>query len=75
MMAYLEVANKAKGEFKSFEINQIPRDLNAEADSLANLGATFKAGSKFKWISIMHVLEPVLTTSYLTTWMRRTNLR
>ncbi|XP_074300577.1 uncharacterized protein LOC141631857 [Silene latifolia] len=43
MMAYLDVAKELKIRFVTFNIKQIPRDQNAEADSVATLGATFKA--------------------------------
>ncbi|XP_074297905.1 uncharacterized protein LOC141628700 [Silene latifolia] len=57
MMAYLEVAKELKIKFVTFNIKQIPMDQNAEADALATLGATFKAGT-ISTIPIVHVLEP-----------------
>ncbi|XP_074296944.1 uncharacterized protein LOC141627610 [Silene latifolia] len=42
MMAYLDVAKELKVKFVTFNIKQIPREQNAEADALATLGATFK---------------------------------
>uniref|UniRef100_A0A803N973 RNase H type-1 domain-containing protein n=1 Tax=Chenopodium quinoa TaxID=63459 RepID=A0A803N973_CHEQI len=38
MVAYLEVTKKLIKEFKEFKIDQVPRNLNTEADALANLG-------------------------------------
>ncbi|XP_074298056.1 uncharacterized protein LOC141628866 [Silene latifolia] len=46
MMAYLEVAKDLKLRFATFDIKQIPRDQNVEADALATLGATFKPGQE-----------------------------
>ncbi|XP_074297521.1 uncharacterized protein LOC141628255 [Silene latifolia] len=59
MMAYLDVAKELKIRFATFNIKQIPRDQNAEADALATLGATFKAGVVSR-IPIDHVLEPAI---------------
>ncbi|XP_074299945.1 uncharacterized protein LOC141631131 [Silene latifolia] len=60
MMAYLEIAQELKLIFKTFNIKQIPRDQNVEADSLAALGATFKSG-KISTIPIVYVLEPAIS--------------
>ncbi|XP_074277485.1 uncharacterized protein LOC141601116 [Silene latifolia] len=57
MMAYLDVAKELKIRFVTFNIKQIPRDHNAEADALATLGATSKVGT-ISTIPIVHVLEP-----------------
>ncbi|XP_074306403.1 uncharacterized protein LOC141641647 [Silene latifolia] len=62
MMAYLDVAKELKTRFVTFNIKQIPRDQNAEADALATLGVTFKAGTISK-IPIVHVLEPATLKS------------
>ncbi|XP_074293140.1 uncharacterized protein LOC141620073 [Silene latifolia] len=59
MMAYLDVAKELTLRFATFNIKQIPRDQNAEADALATLGATFKAGA-ISTIPIVHVLEPAI---------------
>ncbi|XP_074299707.1 uncharacterized protein LOC141630859 [Silene latifolia] len=59
MMAYLDVAKELTLIFATFNIKQIPRDQNAEADALATLGATFKAGA-VSTIPIVHVLEPAI---------------
>ncbi|XP_074289290.1 uncharacterized protein LOC141614446 [Silene latifolia] len=59
MMAYLDVAKELTLRFATFNIKQIPRDQNAEADALATLGATFKA-REISTIPIVHVLEPAI---------------
>ncbi|XP_074318615.1 uncharacterized protein LOC141655433 [Silene latifolia] len=43
MMAYMDVAKELTLKFTTFNIKQILKDQNAEADALATLGATFKA--------------------------------
>ncbi|XP_074301041.1 uncharacterized protein LOC141632388 [Silene latifolia] len=60
MMAYLEIAEALKLRFQTFNIKQIPRDQNVEADALAALGATFKSGT-ISTIPIVHVLEPAIS--------------
>ncbi|XP_074298157.1 uncharacterized protein LOC141628977 [Silene latifolia] len=60
MMAYLEIAQALKLRFQTFNIKQIPRDQNVEADALAALGATFKAGT-ISTVPIVHVLEPAIS--------------
>ncbi|XP_074277410.1 uncharacterized protein LOC141601048 [Silene latifolia] len=59
MMAYLDVTKELALIFATFNIKQIPRDQNAEADALATLGETFKAGA-ISTIPIVHVLEPAI---------------
>ncbi|KAJ9541250.1 hypothetical protein OSB04_027756 [Centaurea solstitialis] len=41
MMVYLEIAKESIARFEKFSIEQIPRDLNVQADALANLGSAF----------------------------------
>ncbi|XP_074314746.1 uncharacterized protein LOC141649982 [Silene latifolia] len=60
MMAYLEIAQALKLRFQTFNIKQIPRDQNVEADALAALGVTFKAGT-VTTVPIVHVLEPAIS--------------
>ncbi|XP_074298289.1 uncharacterized protein LOC141629138 [Silene latifolia] len=62
MMAYLDVAKELKVKFVTFNIKQIPREQNVEADALATLGATFKTGN-ISTIPIVHVLEPATLKS------------
>ncbi|XP_074271071.1 uncharacterized protein LOC141594993 [Silene latifolia] len=57
MMAYLDVAKELTLRFATFNIKQILRDQNVEADALATLGATFKAGA-ISTLPIVHMLEP-----------------
>ncbi|XP_074299502.1 uncharacterized protein LOC141630616 [Silene latifolia] len=59
MMAYLDLAKDLTLRFAKFNIKQIPRDQNPEADALATLGATFKAGA-ISTIPIVYVLEPAI---------------
>ncbi|XP_074277469.1 uncharacterized protein LOC141601102 [Silene latifolia] len=61
-MAYLDVAKELTLIFATFNIKQIPKDQNAEADALATLGATFKAEA-VSIIPIVHVLEPAILKS------------
>ncbi|KAJ9552166.1 hypothetical protein OSB04_016211 [Centaurea solstitialis] len=41
MMVYLEIARESIARFEKFSIEQIPRDMNVQADALANLGSAF----------------------------------
>ena len=41
MAAYLQEVKRLAKEFDWFKVNQIPRDENAEADSLAKLASGF----------------------------------
>ncbi|XP_074290529.1 uncharacterized protein LOC141617244 [Silene latifolia] len=41
MILYLEYAKKLCAKFHSFDIEQIPRDLNTQADAVARLGSNF----------------------------------
>uniref|UniRef100_A0A803MYZ5 Integrase catalytic domain-containing protein n=1 Tax=Chenopodium quinoa TaxID=63459 RepID=A0A803MYZ5_CHEQI len=56
MIAYLEVTKKLIKEFKEFKINHVPRNLNTEADALANLGSNINL-EEFKAIPLVHVLS------------------
>ncbi|XP_074297654.1 uncharacterized protein LOC141628402 [Silene latifolia] len=62
MMAYLDVAKELKIRFVTFNIKQIPKDHNAEANALATLGVTFKAAT-ISTIPIVYVLEPATLKS------------
>ncbi|KAI3746658.1 hypothetical protein L6452_09097 [Arctium lappa] len=42
MTAYLKVAKAKSAKFEPFSIKQIPRDLNTQADALANLGLALR---------------------------------
>ncbi|KAJ9535566.1 hypothetical protein OSB04_un001299 [Centaurea solstitialis] len=41
MMSYLKAVKDRIARFEYFLIEQIPRDLNMQADALANLGSAF----------------------------------
>ncbi|KAJ9566843.1 hypothetical protein OSB04_002809 [Centaurea solstitialis] len=41
MMSYLKIVKDRVARFDHFAIEQIPRDLNTQADALANLGSAF----------------------------------
>ncbi|KAJ9565054.1 hypothetical protein OSB04_001020 [Centaurea solstitialis] len=41
MMTYLKIAKESIARFEEFTIEQIPRDLNVQADALANMGSAF----------------------------------
>ncbi|XP_074300273.1 uncharacterized protein LOC141631510 [Silene latifolia] len=58
MIAYLEVAKELKLRFAFFNIQQIPRDQNVEADALATLGAAFTPGA-VGTIPFIHVMKPI----------------
>ncbi|XP_021773363.1 uncharacterized protein LOC110737311 [Chenopodium quinoa] len=59
MIAYLEVTKKLIKEFKEFKIDQVPRNLNTEADALANLGSNINP-EEFGAIPLVHVLSPAI---------------
>ncbi|XP_074299042.1 uncharacterized protein LOC141630059 [Silene latifolia] len=59
MVAYLEVAKELKLRFASFNIQQILRDQNVEADALATLGAAFTPGA-VGTIPFIHVMKPAI---------------
>uniref|UniRef100_A0A803N6C4 RNase H type-1 domain-containing protein n=1 Tax=Chenopodium quinoa TaxID=63459 RepID=A0A803N6C4_CHEQI len=56
MIAYLEVTKKL---IKEFKIDQVPRNLNTEADALANLGSNINP-EEFGAIPLVHVLSPAI---------------
>ncbi|XP_074277527.1 uncharacterized protein LOC141601155 [Silene latifolia] len=47
-------------KFHSFDIEQIPRDLNTQADALASLGSNFTPAI-FDKVPIVHLLGPVIS--------------
>ncbi|XP_056691954.1 uncharacterized protein [Spinacia oleracea] len=57
MTLYLEKAKKLTSKFKPFSIKQVPRDLNTQADALANLGSALRK-SPFSTIPLVHLLSP-----------------
>ena len=54
---YLEIVKKLAGYFKNFTLEQVPREENAEADALANLGSTVRIPEGTQ-IPILHILYP-----------------
>ncbi|XP_074306410.1 uncharacterized protein LOC141641654 [Silene latifolia] len=56
MVLYLDYVKKRCKKFSSFDIDQIPRDLNTQADALASLGSNFSP-AVFDKIPIVHLLE------------------
>ena len=59
MAAYLKVVQQLMANFDTFVIQQVPRDQNAEADALANLGSALDP-SHFLTIPIIHVMAPTI---------------
>ncbi|XP_074292464.1 uncharacterized protein LOC141619339 [Silene latifolia] len=60
MILYLDYVKNLCKEFSSFDIDQISRDLNTQADVLASLGSNFST-AVFDKIPIVHLLEPTIT--------------
>uniref|UniRef100_A0A803L7D2 RNase H type-1 domain-containing protein n=1 Tax=Chenopodium quinoa TaxID=63459 RepID=A0A803L7D2_CHEQI len=59
MIAYLEVVKNLIKEFEEFKIAQVPRNLNTEADTLANLGSNINP-DKFGAIPLVHIMSPAI---------------
>ncbi|XP_056688541.1 uncharacterized protein [Spinacia oleracea] len=59
MTLYLEKEKKLTSKFKPFSIKQVPRDLNTQADALANLGSALRKSS-FSTIPLVHLLSPAI---------------
>ncbi|XP_074297756.1 uncharacterized protein LOC141628526 [Silene latifolia] len=59
MVLYLDYVKNLYKKFSSFDIDQIPRDLNTRADALASLGSNFSP-AVFDKILIVHLLEPTI---------------
>ncbi|KAJ9551982.1 hypothetical protein OSB04_016027 [Centaurea solstitialis] len=59
MMMYLQATKERIARFESFSIEQIPRDLNMQADALANLGSAFNDPS-LENIPILHLMTPTI---------------
>ena len=57
MLAYLNIVKELQAEFDSFNIQQVPRESNTQADALAGLGAIFRHINLTN-IPIIHVLKP-----------------
>ncbi|KAJ9555927.1 hypothetical protein OSB04_010541 [Centaurea solstitialis] len=59
MMMYLQVTKERIARFESFSIEQIPRDMNMQADALAKLGSAFNDPS-LENIPILHLMTPTI---------------
>ncbi|KAD5803282.1 hypothetical protein E3N88_14642 [Mikania micrantha] len=56
---YLEIVKDISGYFYNFDIAQVPRDENAEADALANLASSLRIPEDIN-IPILHILRPAI---------------
>ncbi|KAJ9552633.1 hypothetical protein OSB04_016678 [Centaurea solstitialis] len=61
MMSYLKVVKERVARFDHFAIEQIPIDLNTQADALANLGSAFNEPT-LESIPIIHLMTPTNKT-------------
>ncbi|XP_074327249.1 uncharacterized protein LOC141665167 [Apium graveolens] len=59
MVTYLDITKKLTNYFDNFNIQQIPRENNVQADTLAGLGAIFK-GLDLKNIPVVHIMKPAI---------------
>jgi hypothetical protein len=59
MMKYLEHVQSITQKFKTFNIQQVPRDQNTQADALANLGSNFNP-ELLSQVPILHLSEPAV---------------
>ncbi|XP_023752848.1 uncharacterized protein LOC111901196 [Lactuca sativa] len=57
LVLYLQILKNLASKFKTFTLNQVPREDNAEADALANLGSSLRIPLENK-ILIAYVLTP-----------------
>ncbi|KAJ0682488.1 putative nucleotidyltransferase, Ribonuclease H [Helianthus annuus] len=57
LMEYLGILKKLAGYFDVFTLEQVPREDNAEADALANLGSSIRIPEGIP-IPILHILYP-----------------
>ena len=59
MAKYLAVVKDIVGYFDTFDITQVPREENDEADALANLASSLKICDDIN-IPILHILNPAI---------------
>ncbi|KAJ9545572.1 hypothetical protein OSB04_025279, partial [Centaurea solstitialis] len=59
MISYLKIAKEKIARFDKFSIEQIPRDLNMQADALANLGSAFNEPT-LESVPIIHLMSPTI---------------
>ena len=57
MLAYLNIVKELQAEFDNFNIQQVPRESNTQADALAGLGAIFRQINMSN-IPIINALKP-----------------
>nr|XP_017250771.1 PREDICTED: uncharacterized protein LOC108221400 [Daucus carota subsp. sativus] len=57
MSLYLNTVKQLQHSFDTFNIQQVPRELNTQADALAGLGAVMKNNNILN-VPIIHVLKP-----------------
>ncbi|KAJ9553199.1 hypothetical protein OSB04_017244 [Centaurea solstitialis] len=62
MMSYLKAVKDRIARFEQFLIEQIPRDLNMQADALANLGSAFH-DPFMENIPILHLTTPIIAAN------------
>ncbi|KAJ9536787.1 hypothetical protein OSB04_un000011 [Centaurea solstitialis] len=62
MMSYLKAVKDRIARFEQFLIEQIPRDLNMQADALANLGSAFH-DPFMENIPILHLTTPTIAAN------------
>ncbi|KAJ9539344.1 hypothetical protein OSB04_032077 [Centaurea solstitialis] len=62
MMSYLKAVKDRIARFEQFLIEQIPRDLNMQADALANLGSAFH-DPFMENIPILHLTTPTIAVN------------
>ncbi|KAJ9565034.1 hypothetical protein OSB04_001000 [Centaurea solstitialis] len=62
MMSYLKAVKDRIARFEQFLIEQIPRDLNMQADALANLGSAFH-DPFMENIPLLHLTTPTIAVN------------
>ena len=65
MASYLDITREKSKRFHKFEIQQISRSQNTQADALANLGSAL-SGNTFASIPIVHLSHPSIAEQSLT---------
>ena len=61
LFQYLEIVRNLAKDFNFFDIKQVPREDNTEADALANLASALRIPEGTK-IPILHILDPAINT-------------
>ncbi|KAL0313566.1 UNVERIFIED_CONTAM: hypothetical protein Sradi_5755900 [Sesamum radiatum] len=57
MVQYLQQIEELKTKFRSFQLQQIPREENVKADSLSKLASVLEDW-KTRWITVQHLPQP-----------------